>query len=130
MKNSFIILMLLMTSFVFSLDNQPSPKGEGSPLDRTAVQRALEEEQAAAIKYQEQLAANKKIIENMHNDAKKKDYQERLAKLRYRKSVLEFNIKKTRITVEKEKLLPELDAVAEEYSTLLHEFETFVNSLN
>jgi hypothetical protein len=117
MKKVFAILMLLITSSAFSLD-------------KATAQQALETEQAAAAKYQEQFAANKKIIEDMSNDAKKKDYQERLAKLRYRKYVLEFNIKKTRIPEEKEKLLPQLDAVAEEYSNLLHEFEIFVNSLN
>jgi hypothetical protein len=117
MKKIFVILLLVITSFAFSFDG-------------VAAKRALEEEQAVAAKYQEQLAANKKIIENMSNDAKKKEYQERLSKLRYRKYVLEFNIKRTRITQEKEKLLPQLDAVTEEYSSLLHEFETFVDSLN
>ena len=122
MKTIFVILLLLVTAFSFSLDAQP--------IDKAAAQRMLQREQTAATKYQEQSIANKKIIEDMVNDAKKKDYQERLSKLRYKKTVLEFNIKKKHTTEEKEKLLTELDAVTEEYSNLQHEFEAFVNSLN
>jgi hypothetical protein len=116
MKKIFVMLMVLLTSFAFSLDE-------------AAARRALEEEQAFAAKYQEHLAANTKIIENMIADAKKKDYQKRLAQLRQRKYVLEYTIKKTRITKDMEKLLPQLDAVTEEYANLLHEYETFVTSL-
>jgi ABC-type transporter MlaC component len=118
MKKTFVILMLLITSFAFSLD-------------KTAARRALEEEQAVAAKYQEQVTANRKTIEDMSNDAKKRDYQKRLFKLRNRKYVLEYNLKKPRIAKgQQEKLLAELNAVAEEYDNLLQEFETFVNSLN
>jgi hypothetical protein len=118
MKRIFEILMLLIASFAFSLD-------------KDAAKRALEEEQAVAARYQEQLAGNRKTIENMSNDAKKRDYQKRLFQLRNRKYVLEYNLKKTRITKEQqEKLLLQLDAVVEEYDNLLREFETFVNNLS
>jgi hypothetical protein len=118
MKKIFIILMLLITSLA-------------SGFDQAAAKRELEKEQAAAAKYQQQLTANEKTIEDMINDAKKKDYQKRLAELRRKKYVLEYNIKKPRITTkEMEALLPQLDAVVDEYTNLLHEYETFVNSLN
>jgi hypothetical protein len=130
MKKIFVILMVLLTSFVFGLDTQPGPTGEGSPLNKAAVKRELEKEQAFSAKYQKQLAANEKIIKDMSNDAKKKDYQKRLTELRQRKYVLEYNIKKTRVTNEQEKLLLQLEAVIEEYAHLLYEFETFVNGLN
>jgi hypothetical protein len=118
MKQLPVILMLLITSLAFTLD-------------KDAARRVLEEEQAVAAKYQDQLNANRKTIENMSSDAKKKDYQKRLFKLRNRKYVLEYNLKKRRITKEQqEKMLLELTAVVEEYDTLQQEYEAFVNSLN
>jgi predicted nucleic acid-binding Zn-ribbon protein len=112
MKKVFVILLLLISSFAFSID-------------KAAARRALENEQAAAAKYQRQLAANQKTIDDMTNDAKKKAYQKRLTELRQRKYVLEYNINKTRMAKEKEKLLPQLEAVLGEHDNLLREFEAF-----
>jgi predicted nucleic acid-binding Zn-ribbon protein len=118
MKKIFVLLMLLISSFAFSLD-------------KAAANRALEKEQAFAAKYQKRLADNEKIIKDMYNDAKKKDYQKRLSQLRSRKYVLEYTLKNTPVTIkEREKLVPELDAVVEEHAALLHEYETFVTNLN
>jgi hypothetical protein len=117
MKKIFVILMVLITSFTFSLD-------------KDVARRVLEKEQAVAAKYQARLAANAETIKKMTNDAKKKDYQKRLAELRQRKYVLQYTINKTHIIGEKEKLLPQLDAAVDAYTKLLQEFELFVNSLN
>ncbi|GHV87115.1 hypothetical protein AGMMS50255_4110 [Spirochaetia bacterium] len=117
MKKTFVILLLLISSFAFSID-------------KAAAERALAAEQAFAEKYQKQLAANEKTIKDMTNDAKKKDYQKKLTELRQKKYVLEYNMKKPRITVkEMETLVPQLDSVVEEYTNLLREYETFLNSL-
>jgi hypothetical protein len=117
MKRIFVTLMLLITSFTFSIDKE-------------MAKRALEKEQAFAAKYQARLVANDETIKKMTNDAKKKDYQRRLAALRQRRYVLQYTINKTRIRGEKEKMLPQLEAVVDEYTKTLQEFELFVNSLN
>jgi predicted nucleic acid-binding Zn-ribbon protein len=117
MKRIFVLLMLVITPFVFSLD-------------KAAAIRALEKEQALAEKYQKRLTANEEIIKKLSNDEKMKDYKKRLAQLRSRKYVLEYTIKNTRIAKERERLVPEFDAAAGEYADLLHEYETFVAGLN
>jgi sensor histidine kinase regulating citrate/malate metabolism len=116
MKKIFVILMVLITSFTFGID-------------RETAKRALEKEQAFAAKYQARLVANDETIKKMINDAKKKDYQRRLAELRQRKYVLQYTLNKTSIMEEKEKLLPQFTAVVDEHTKLLQEFEIFVNSL-
>jgi ABC-type transporter MlaC component len=117
MKKIFVILLLLISSFAFSLN-------------KAAVKRALEKEQGFAAKYQKQLTDNEKTIKDMSNDAKIKDYKKRLTELRQKKYVLEYTIKRTRRAKEMETLVPQLDAVVEEHTNLLHEYETFITTLN
>jgi hypothetical protein len=109
--------MLVLTSFAFSLD-------------KAAAQQVLEQEQAVAAKYQTQKAINKKIIDDMTNEVKNEDYKKRLSQLRYRKYILEFDIKRTHTIEETEKLMSQLDSVIAEYTTLLREYEIFVATLS
>jgi sensor histidine kinase regulating citrate/malate metabolism len=116
MKKIFVILMAVTASFAFGIDKE-------------AAKRELKKEQDFAARYQARLVANNDTIEKMINGAKRKDYQRRLTALRQKKYVLQYNLNRARKVSEKEKLISELDAVADEHAKLLQEYELFINGL-
>jgi hypothetical protein len=117
MKKVLLAAMLLVTSLAFGLEKE-------------VAKRALDREQAVAVKYQEQIVANQDTIQDMNDEAKLRDFTRRLNQLRQQIYVRQYEFDKKTTTVEKRsELSGEIQTFAEQHSQILHDFELFVNGL-
>jgi hypothetical protein len=117
MKKVLFAAMLFVTSLAFGLDKE-------------VAKRALDREQAVAVKYQEQVVANQGAIQDMNDSARLKDFTRRLTYLRQQIYIRQFEFDKKLTTVEKRsELADEIKTFTDQHTQLLHEFQTFVNGL-
>jgi hypothetical protein len=117
MRNVLFVVMLLVTSLAFGLDKE-------------VAKRALDKEQAVAVKYQDQVVTNQNTIQSMNDEAKLRDFSRRLTYLRQQIYIRQYEFDKKFTTVEKRsELSGEIKTFTEQHTQLLHEFELFVNGL-
>jgi predicted nucleic acid-binding Zn-ribbon protein len=99
-------------------------------LDKAVAKRALDKEQAVAVKYQDQVVANQGTIQDMNDSAKLRDFSRRLTYLRQQIYVRQYEFDKQTTTVEKRSdLAGEIKNFTDQHSQVLHDFEIFVNGL-
>ncbi|GHU84886.1 hypothetical protein FACS189473_3140 [Spirochaetia bacterium] len=117
MKKVLLAGMLVVSSLAFGLDKE-------------VAKRALDKEQAVAVKYQEQVVTNKDTIQGMNDEAKLHDFSRRLNQLRQQIYVRQYEFDKKTTAVEKRsELAGEIQTFADQHTQLLREFELFVNGL-
>jgi hypothetical protein len=117
MNKVLLGVMLLVTSLAFGLDKE-------------VAKRALDKEQAVAVKYQEQVVANQGTIQDMNDEAKLRDFSRRLTYLRQQIYIRQFEFDKKTTTVEKRsELASDIKTFTDQHSQILHDFQTFVNGL-
>jgi hypothetical protein len=117
MRKVLLAAMLLAASLAFGLDKE-------------VAKRALDKEQAVAVKYQEQVVTNQGTIQSMNDEAKLQDFTRRLTYLRQQIYIRQYEFDKKNATVEKRSdLSDEIKTLADQHSQVLHDFETFVNGL-
>jgi hypothetical protein len=117
MNKVFLGVMLLAASLAFGLDKE-------------VAKRALDREQAVAVKYQEQVVANQGTIQDMNDEAKMRDFSRRLTYLRQQIYIRQYEFDKKTTTVEKRsELASDIKTFTDQHSQILHDFQTFVNGL-
>ena len=117
MNKVLLGVMLLVTSLAFGLDKE-------------VAKRALDKEQAVAVKYQEQIVANQGTIQDMNDEAKLRDFSRRLTYLRQQIYIRQYEFDKKTTTVEKRsELASDIKTFTDQHSQILHDFQTFVNGL-
>jgi hypothetical protein len=117
MKKLLVVLMLLAASLAFGLDIE-------------TAKRALDKEEAVAVKYQDQLVHNQDTIVDMDNDARFLQFRNRLTYLRQQIYVRQFAFNKPAATSkERTDLQEEITSLTGQHSQVLHDFEVFVNGL-
>ncbi|GHU60678.1 hypothetical protein FACS189445_0680 [Spirochaetia bacterium] len=117
MRRLIVAMLVLLTSLAFGLDKE-------------VAKRALDREQAVAVKYQEQVVANQDTIQDMNDEAKMKDFSRRLTYLRQQVYIRQYEFDKKTATIEKRsELAGDIKTFTDQHSQLLHDFQTFVNGL-
>jgi Cu2+-containing amine oxidase len=117
MRKVLLVVMLAAASLAFGLD-------------KDVAKRALDREQAVAVRYQEQVVANQNTVQAMSDDAKMRDYTRRLTYLRQQIYIRQYEFDKRFTTLEKRsELAGEIKTFTDQHAQLLHEFEMFVNGL-
>ncbi|GHT59132.1 hypothetical protein FACS1894109_14490 [Spirochaetia bacterium] len=117
MKKVLLAAMLLTASLAFGLDKE-------------VAKRALDKEQAVAVKYQEQVVSNQGTIQGMNDEAKLRDFSRKLTNLRQQIYVRQYEFdKKTTPVDKKSELASDIKTFTDQHTQLLHDFEIFVNGL-
>jgi hypothetical protein len=117
MKRLLVAMLILLTTLAFGLD-------------KDVAKRALDREEAVAVKYQEQLVQNKDTLVDMDNDARFAQFRNRLTYLRQQIYVKQYAFNKPGATAnERTTLQEDITTLTTQHSQILHDFQTFVNGL-
>jgi uncharacterized membrane protein len=117
-KAIFVVLMITAGTFLFGLD-----------ID--FVKKSLTQEQAALVKTQQQLVANDNTITAIANEAKFKQFKNKLYAIRHAILTAQYNFDHiANNDVTRKKYQNELTDLSAEQEKVCHEFEQFVAAIS